>query len=150
MSPAMRAIVRDLEKHRVIFDADRIGEEVLDVAAAECLERFARQETPDGQRWDALDPDYERWKARHGIAGEQMGVLDGDMSDDEHFKGERSTSQTEASSTFGRSELARLHAEWFEEGNQGQNRPPRPFTALSAEAERRIDEFLDRHHAASL
>lgn len=150
-SAQLAAVLRDLERHRTIFDADVVGDAVLDVAARVAVERFNRQVDPDGRRWPDLDEAYERWKARHGIAGTQMGVLDGAMSDDEHFKGERPTpTKAEASSTFGRSAVAKQHAEWFEEGDDARNRPPRPFTAMSLEAVLAIDDMLDRHHAANL
>src|SRR4051812_46688253 len=126
-SPALAAILGDLRRHRRVFDADVVGEKVLDVAAAEALERFRREEGPDGARWPELSEEYARRKAAHGL-GMQMGVLDGAMSDDEQFAGERSITRNEASSEFGRSAIAKQHASWFEEGDPARNRLPRPFT----------------------
>lgn len=148
-SSQLREILRDIERHKVMFDGDVVGEKVLDIAMAECLERFRRQEDPDGGAWPELSTDYEAWKAAHGL-GMQKGVLWGAMSDDEQFRGERSIAKDEASSEFGVNATAKDHASWFEEGDDSRNRPPRPFTALSAEAIRRIDEFLDSHHAGAL
>jgi hypothetical protein len=148
-SPSLAMILRDLERHKTIFDADMIGGDVLDIAARIAVERFNRQIDPDGNGWPKLSASYERWKGRHGL-GMQMGVLHGPMSDDEHFRGERTITKAEAISVFGTNPAVRQEAEWFEEGDATRNRDPRPFTAISLEAVLAIDRFLDNCHAASL
>lgn len=144
-SPQMQAIIADLNRHRHIFDADVVGEGVLDIAAEQAYRRFDQAVDPDGNPWPALSEAYARWKAKYGL-GMQMGVLTGVMAGDlEEFKGDRYIGKDEARSTYGTSEESREHAANFEDGD-----PRRAFTAMCDVTVQLIDDYLDKHHAKSL
>ena len=148
-SAQMRAIVRDMKRHCHIFDADRVGEEVLDIAMEQQIRNFAAAVDPDGNPWPDLSEAYFAYKQLNALTTD-MGYLEFVMAAPENFRGERFANRTEARSVFGVDEQSKAEAEWFEEGSQAQNRPPRPFTAMGDIAVQLIDDYLDSEHRKQL
>lgn len=148
-SNQLMRIIRDLRRHCRTFDADRVGEDVLDLVVEEQMRDFDAEVDPDGSRWPDLSAAYLEFKRRYA-ATTKMGHLHGNLATEENFRGQRYSDRHEARSAFGTTEQAKDEAEWFEEGDPAMNRPPRHFLGISPLAEQRIDSFLDEQHRKNL
>ncbi|MHC5542096.1 hypothetical protein ACYOEI_28070 [Singulisphaera rosea] len=145
MSAQMNAIIRDLEQVPHIFDFDRdgFGEEVAEATAAAIFEYMDAETSPDGGQWIDLAPAYQAWKERH-YPGRKMGELELKMKDPMQLRGEPNITPNELVQEYGTDEDAKLEAEWFQEGNEEQNRPPRKFYALNDLALHDLGNLFDR------
>lgn len=144
MSTRLDNVLRDLERHKTIFDLDRdgLGEALMDVDARVILKNMDRQEDFDGNPWPPLSEGYGLWK-NATYPGKPMAVLLGHMKTEEQVKGMRRVTARDATMVFGVDELARDEATWFQEGSADQ--PPRRFYGQSAEANQLKDELLQKH-----
>lgn len=144
MSARLDPILRDLERHKTVFDLDRdgLGEALMDLDARLILKYMDAQEDPDGNPWPPLSEGYALWKdAAH--PGNPMAVLLGHMKTEEQVKGMRRVTAREATMVFGVDELARQEATYFQEGSADQ--PPRRFYGQSAEAQQLKDDLCRKH-----
>lgn len=141
---ALASILADLERHKTIFDLDKHGlaEKLMDATAEQILRDMKAETDPDGNPWPALSEAYTEYKAKVA-PGQPMSVLFGYMRTIEQLKGSRRIAAREAVMVYGVDEKARQLAEWFTQGNSRQ--PPRPFFAISAECEARLDQICREH-----
>lgn len=143
-------ILADLARHRAALDlTGGLGKKLLDAQLAGQLDRFDRQVDPTGERWPELSEDYEKAKARK-YPGQPIGVREGLMRSDSEMEGEPEITPTSAKRTYGKTRAARDEAEWFQEGDPTQNRPPRPFVGLSSDDEAKADQIIQEHLRESL
>jgi hypothetical protein len=139
------AILHDLEKHKNLFDLTLgLGTALMNEAAEGMFDQAMKELDPDGAPWPVLSEDYAKAKAKH-YPGEQIGEREHLMLTLENFDGERDIETNEATQTFGLSESARQEAEWFIEGSEKQNRPPRRFYELDAATVKRLDGVVEKH-----
>lgn len=132
MSVQMNQIIAEMAKYPHIFDFDRDGlaDRVAETAAVAIFSFMEAETDPDNNRWIELAESYRRWKDRH-FPGRKMAELHLLMKDPDQLKGELKVAANELIQTYGLTEEARLEAEWFQEGHQGQNRPARRFYELN-------------------
>lgn len=147
------AIMYDLRRHLSIFNLDQnhLGEDLLDIVAAEILIAMDAEVDMDGVAWPALSDRppwfYATWKAQH-FPGQPMAVLHGLMKTTSNIMGERAIRRDNAESTFGHpGDVARDEAEWFQEGRStsGGGQPPRPFYFFGQKSIDKADDFLKAH-----
>jgi hypothetical protein len=145
-SGRLAKILRDLERHKHIFDLDQhdLAEALMDIDVEVMLRDMDAEVAPDGTAWPRLSERYERWKAR-AAPGAPMAVLYGHMKTREQLEGLRRVTAREATMVYGIDDLAREVATYFQEGAPGNDQPPRPFYGLSAEADARKDEYCRKH-----
>jgi hypothetical protein len=143
MNPALARVLGDIERHRHAFDLDseNLGRDLCKAATDGVQGCIAREESPDGTRWDDLSPHYEEWK-RFQFPGEPIGVLHKHMADPHEVAGEVDAKSDEATVTYGISEQARLEATWFQDP-ENPNQPPRPFWGFTAESLAEVEKILD-------
>lgn len=144
MSAAQAQRILDrLERHKRMFDftADGLGEKLLNVASLNCWLSLMNQEDAQGNALAPLSEDYAEWKAK-AKPGYPIGVLEFEMAKREHFFGERDVKPDEAEVVYGKNDKAREEAAWFIEGDPSNNRPPRPFWGLTAQAIKESEEIL--------
>lgn len=144
MSARLNKILRDLNRHKQIFDLDqnRLAESLMDIDAGVILAAMDAEVDPDGAPWAPLSELYLEFKAR-AAPGAPMAVLYGHMKTIEQLHGLRRITAREAVMVYGIDELARELATFFQEGNSRQ--PPRKFYGTSAEADIRKDMFCREH-----
>jgi hypothetical protein len=128
----MDRIVAEISQLPHLFDLDRddLGEDMAEATAVAIFEYMDAEMGPDNSPWMELAPSYKAWKDKN-YPGLKMGELALVMKDPEHLKGELAISAREVVQTYGRSDLAKQHAYWFQEGDPGNNRPARPFYDLN-------------------
>ncbi len=99
---------------------------------------------PDGNPWPKLSDSYQEWKDRVA-PGELMGYLYGAMKEESNIRGVPVTSGNQMTIAYGPDPVAIQHAIKFTEGGivTGTNQPPRPFWALSQQAEAEITQHID-------
>ena len=126
-----------------MFDLTRddLGRRLLDAASINCWLSLTNQEDAQGNALAPLSPDYAASKAKDK-PGYPIGVYDAEMIKREHFFGERRIEENEAEVIYGKNEKAREEAAWFIEGDPSNNRPPRPFWGLTAQAIKESEEIL--------
>lgn len=141
-------IIADLERHKQGFDftQDELAQRVSVVTAAAIYSYMDAQVDADNAPWIALADGYARWKERH-FPGQPIGVLTGHMKALAQLLGELEITPHLLKQTYGIDEQARLLAEWFQEGYDDQNRPPRSFYDLNDLAVAALDDFFDRYLA---
>lgn len=122
------------------------GMDLMNVAAEGMFDQAMKEVDPDGVRWPELSEAYAKAKAK-SFPGEQIGEREHAMLTLAEFDGERAIEEHEASQTYGVSEHARQEAEWFIEGSEKQNRPPRPFYQFDAGTVKRLDEVVKKRGA---
>jgi hypothetical protein len=136
-------ILQDMERHRKLFDLSEgnLGKDLCKAATDGVQECIAREESPDGKRWDDLSPKYAEWKAFQ-FPGEPVGVLHKTMADPHEVAGLVDVAESWAEVTYGRSDQARAEAEWFQDP-KNPNQPPRKFWGFTAESLKAVREILD-------
>ena len=146
MSWRLTKILGDLDRHKQIFDLDQngLGEALMNIDCEVILRDMDAEVDPDGKPWPPLSELYLAWKAI-AAPGSPMAVLYGHMKTLAQLKGMRRTTARLAVMVYGIDEEARDLAEWFQEGNAKQNRPPRRFYLQSAEAQQLKDEYCRNH-----
>ncbi len=89
MSARLDPILRDLERHKTIFDLDRdsLGEALMDVDAQVILKDIAAEVGPDGNPRPPLSEGYGLW--RHAACpGNAMAVHLGHMKTEAQVRGD--------------------------------------------------------------
>ena len=144
MNDDLSEILKDLERHAGAFDLDRnqLGKELLDAAVDGVRQHFNAEIDPDGNPWPALSPKYFEWKSKH-FPGMPIGVQTGLMRDE--IEGERVIAEDAAEWTMGVTEEGKALADWFTQGDEENNRKPRPFADLNDVSIARSDQILDDH-----
>lgn len=142
MSVDGNRIMRKLKTHALFLDFrhQNLGDDLCGAFTDGTMRSILAEESASGAGWPALSPKYEEWKSRR-FPGQQMGHLYGLMTDPAQIRGEIEVHRDSAQTTYGITEEARNEAAWFQRGDAGQNRPPRPFwgfTPSSRAAVRRI------------
>lgn len=133
-------IERALDGLQRILDlrADKLGRRAMEMIARRIQARSQAELDPTGDRWPENEP---RYKARKG--NQPIGELTGRMLSIEEIEGTITVVPDAARMEFGLSEDSRQIAEWFEEGIEANNQPPRPFFELSAADEDALEAFID-------
>jgi hypothetical protein len=146
MSPALRPILRDLERIKTAFDFDQhgLGEKLMDTAVDTIERLMDNEEDPNGIPWDELSESYVKQKARIN-PGAPMAVLHDHMKQRHQLEGERRITAREAVMVYGTDDRARDEATWFQEGNSATGQPPRRFYELGYEAQARLDQACRDH-----
>lgn len=147
MTSQMRAILRDLDRHRRAFDLTdaNLGADLLELTAAGILRRMDAELDPDLARWPELSPAYARYK-RRTRGPLPMAVLDKAMKQIGELRGKQSVAPDQAEMEYGVSADAIDHAEKFQEGNP-PNQPARPFYYFDTLIEAEADALLDARFA---
>jgi hypothetical protein len=150
-SVAAARILAALARHRTFADLadDDCGEDLCKIATDGVLDAIAREEAPDGSRWADLSDRYERAKSRTH-PGRPIGVRDGLMADPAEVAGETSVSRDRAVVAYGVSAEAREEFSWFNLGDPGNNRPPRPCWGFTPASEAEAKEYLARRFKAKV
>lgn len=148
---ALAELLDDIDRMRHCFDFTdgRLAEDVAEATAVGIFEFMDAEVGPDGSPWIALSEAYAKWKAKH-YPGRKMAELDLLMKDPAQLKGTLAVSRDQLVQTYGTVEEARLHAEWFQEGHTGQNRPPRPFYEFNDAAIQYLESVFDARFAAAI
>lgn len=149
-SPQLDRILGDLDAMEKAFDltSDGLGGKLLKAATDGVKDTIAKQEDPGGSPWPELSESYAEWK-RSEAPGKPIGELYGLMADDDEVEGTIHVQPDLASVLYGKTEEAQVEAEWFQEGDEDQNRPPRPFFDLTAPAVEAIEQILDQRFDAA-
>lgn len=96
-------------------------------------QRWDRQVDPDGRRWEALSPRYQRRKKKHK---DRILLLDEILRDTLHYQADADSLQFGTSREYGAT---------HQFGDPRRNIPARPFLGISEEDEREITEILAEH-----
>lgn len=149
MSAQMTAILREVRSHEHVFDWDRkgLGKAVIKAVAQDIYDAMALEMSPENRAWPALSAAYQLWKAKY-YPGLPMGVLDRIMRQLVQLIGQTWISAQEMRQVYGLDDIAKDHAEWFQEGNSRQ--PPRPFFMFGPSGEAAIAAILDAHFAREI
>lgn len=124
-------ILADLSQIARTFDMTQngLGKSLCQAFTDGVQVTLAAQQSPAGTPWPPLSPTYAEWKGRF-FPGQPMAHLHDVMADPAEVAGEVVIRPDSAEATYGRSEVARDEASWFQEG--GGNQPPRPFWGFTA------------------
>jgi hypothetical protein len=144
-SAQANAILRDLERHKTLFNLDNgLGVKLMDAAAEGFFDCMNRQEDPDGVPWPPLSEAYAKWKSKN-YPGELMAELEHRMKTLEQLDGEREIGEYEAKQTYGVDDGARTEAEWMIDPDDKSGRPSRRFYEFDAATIERLDKVVDDH-----
>ena len=143
MSAQMNLILNEMRQfpHAFDFKKNTLAEWIAEVVADAIEAAMDAESDPDGAGWPPLSEGYEKWKSEH-YPGLPMSVLQGLMKQSSELQGELIVSSTKFYQTYGVTELARAHAQWFQDP-ESDNQPPRPFYALNALALNDLADVLD-------
>ena len=143
MSAQMNLILNEIRQfpHAFDFKKNTLAEWIAEVVADAIEAAMDAQVGPDGTGWSPLSDGYNAWKERF-YPGLPMAVLDGLMKQSSELQGELIISPDKFYQTYGVTELARAHAQWFQDP-ESDNQPPRPFYALNDAAIAAIADVLD-------
>lgn len=122
----------------------QVGDDALDIIAEGIYDRTVLgQQEPGGADLAPLAPATLRRKEKLGYPS-TIGVEKGLMLDADQLKGERSITSEAASMEYGKTELAKLEAQWFQDPNRAHGKQPRrPFFELDERIEQDLDNFVD-------
>lgn len=133
--------------HAIDFDRNLPGGRNLGALLAEAMaigifkRSLGRQLTPSGEPFAALSPAYLRWKVKHGYSP-RKNVKTGKMLSLEEIRGTAQVTKYRVDLTYGRTPETQQLAEWAEEGNKKQKRPPRPFYGIDPDIEAQLDKII--------
>lgn len=143
-SSQANAILRDLQRHKELFDLTKgLGTILMNEAAEGMFDQMNREVDPDGVPWPALSEAYAKWKAKTH-PGELISELEHRMKTLEQLDGEREIEADHATQTYGVDEGARQEMSWFVEGDPSRNRPPRKAYELDAATVKRLDAAVEK------
>lgn len=146
----MEEIIAEVRRHPDVsdFTKDTLGASLVHIAAMAIIGQMGEEVDPDGHPWPPLSEAYAAWKAEV-TGGEPMAVLFHRMRTLDEVEGLYRITATTIEQTYGTSEEARNEAEWFQEGSEKQNRPPRPFYAFNEMAFEQMNAWCDEQFAAA-
>jgi phage gpG-like protein len=147
----MAKIIGDVRRISRTFDMTQngLGADLLKAFTDGVKDTIAKEEAPDGTPWDQLDPAYEAWKQKN-YPGKPIGFLEEIMADAAQIEGTPRITAEEAETTYGITDVARDHASWFQNGDEDNNQPPRPFWGFTPESLAKIKEILAKRLSESV
>lgn len=122
-----------------------LGDEVADGVAADTIERtVGRQQDPSGAALAPLAAATIEEKQRHGYPL-TITVRKYEMMKEDEVRGVREVSPKSMTMTYGKTERAKLKAEWIQDPSQKRRpQPPREFFGIGSLENPRLEEAAEK------